>query len=69
MSALPTLTPLPVVKIGTKRTLHIGRIGIAAGAVVVIAQCGTDPADGVTVMETHGMPTCEACIEKWGAVS
>lgn len=53
------LTPLPVLKIGRKHTLHLARVLIEDGRVVVRTRCGIPRDDEFT--HTFGIPTCDSC--------
>ena len=57
------LTPMPVLKIGRKHALHLARVLIEDGRVVVRTRCGlSSPVDeGFT--ETFGFPSCTECME------
>lgn len=63
MSALaPELETRTVMRVGRKRTQHLPRVLIEGKAVVIRTRCGIDPlVFGWT--ETHGVPTCDACID------
>ncbi|WP_346007428.1 hypothetical protein [Janibacter terrae] len=62
MTLAPELDTRTVMRIGRKRTQHLPRVLIEDGHVVLRTRCGIDPlGDGWT--ETHGIATCDACID------
>ena len=64
MTLAPQLDGRLVVRVGRKHKQHLLRVLIEDNAVVVRTRCGiilTGHPEGFT--ETHGVPTCEACID------
>lgn len=57
------MTPVPVFRLGRKRTTHRARVLIEDNRVVVRSACGLlrDVDEGFT--ETFGFPTCDECGE------
>jgi hypothetical protein len=54
------LTPVPVLRLGRRKTNHRARVLIEGNRVVIRTRCGLDPlTTGFT--ETFGFPSCDSC--------
>lgn len=63
MSSSLFADPMPVTRLGRSRTLHLHRVLIEDGKVVVRTACGLDRDADRGFSEEFGVPTCEPCIE------
>lgn len=62
MTVQPNLfaEPVPVIRIGPKRTLHQIRVLIEDGRVVVRTSCGITPPEAES-NKAYAVPTCNEC--------